>query len=79
MIEWFLRVMDADSMTGAIRGVREWPYEGGLTKQPARLVAAVDVLQAEMALFVSEQAKRRESARDARTARQSTPAPVAPS
>lgn len=61
MIEWFLRVVDVDSMSGAVRGVREWPYgDGRMTKQPARLVAAVDVLTAELAFIQSDRQKRQD-------------------
>lgn len=48
MVAWFFRAVRWDSFSGTPAGIREWPRPGGLMDQDARLVAAVDLLLAEV-------------------------------
>lgn len=48
LVQWFFRAARWDSFSGAPVGIREWPRPGGLMAQDARLVAAVDLLLAEV-------------------------------
>ena len=45
-VDWWLEATDWDSMTGG-PGRVEWPFPGGLMKQPAKLVQAVNLLRIE--------------------------------
>ncbi len=48
VVHWFYRAARWDSWSGQPIGIRDWPRPGGLMRQDARLVQAVDVLLAEM-------------------------------
>lgn len=47
LVAWFLAVVDREPWTGTAIGVREWPRRGGVTRQPAVLVEAVQLLTGE--------------------------------
>jgi hypothetical protein len=46
-LEWWVWSVKWDGMTGQPSGTPEWPFPGGLLRQPKRLVDACKILRAE--------------------------------
>jgi len=46
-INWWLGSVSFDGFTGRPTGPPEWPFRGGLLRQPARLAEAAQVLAGE--------------------------------
>lgn len=61
-IEYVLKAAQRGLM-GEFISIREWPLPGGLMKQPARLVAATDLVLSELRAMQEHAATKREAKR----------------
>lgn len=48
VLRWWVGSSTWDGMSGRPAGPPEWPRPGGMLRQPAKLVAAVELLSAEL-------------------------------